>query len=473
MAVDLAIKNARVVNPWGTFTGGIAVGNGKIVAVGSDATLPSADRVIDAGNLHVLPGVIDPHTHLNQGPEQPDLQAAEKRAWTTETRSAAVGGVTTLMTFLYRAESYLDIFAETKKLCDERAYVDVVFHGTILRDRHVEQIPDCAQKVGITSFKWLMPYRQREAASIGLPGENGVDDGVLYLGLLNVAKVGYPALAMIHTENVEIFWKLSQMLKAAGRFDLDAWWEARPRVAEEEYLLRSIYFSELTGARIYIVHMSIGSGARIVSEARARGVQVFAETCSHYLNLTREDVKKFGKLAKLNPPLRDKEDVELLWQGIFDGSVDCVGTDHCALTKEQKDRTGDIWTCTPGFPGVATLLPVMLHEGVHKRGLTIERVTELLSYNPARIFGIHPRKGAIEVGADADLTFVDLKREMKVTPELLMSHSDYTLYDGWVFRGWPVKTLVRGTIVMEDGKIVAKPGTGRYVPRELPARHTP
>jgi len=468
LTVDLTIKNCKVVNAWGTINAGIAVDNGKIVAVGADSSLPEADKKIDAKGNYVLPGIIDPHTHLNQGPELPDIVAAETRAFLTETQSAAIGGVTTVMTFLYRYESYVSVFEETKKRCEERAMVDVVFNGTILKDQHIEEIPECAKKCGITAFKWLMPYRKAEAASLGLKDVGGVDDGSLYLGLQKISELnrrGYPALGMIHAENVEIFERFSRMLKERGRTDIDAWWEARPKFAEEEYIQRACFFSKLTGARIYIVHTSIGSGVKLIADAKARGVEVVGETCPHYLSLTRDDVRPFGKLAKLNPPMRDKQDVEQLWQGVKENVVECVGTDHCALTKELKDRTGDIWKTVPGFPGVATMLPVMLNYGLRQSKVGLEDIVRVCSYNNAKVFGLYPKKGSIEVGADADLTLVDTKRIVKVTPELLKSVSDYSLYEGMEFQGWPVLTMVRGNIVMEDLEITGKPGTGKYVGR--------
>jgi dihydropyrimidinase len=467
MPVDLVIENSLVVNSWGTFKGGVAVDDGKIIALGSDSSLPAAEKIIDAKGKPLLPGIIDPHVHLNQGPEMPDLDAAEKRAFKTETESAAFGGVTTVMTFLYKTQPLLKVFEETKRECEKRAMVNVVFNGTVLIDQHIQEMDEVARRTGITGWKYLMPYRQSEASSLGLKDSTGVDDYLLYLGMKEISKIGYPAITMIHTENVEIFWRLSKKLKGEGRYDIDAWWEARPKFAEEEYLERSIYFSELTGARIYIVHMSIGSGVEIMKRARARGTKVYSETCPHYLTHTKDEVKKMGKLAKLNPPLRDKEDQDLLWRGIFSREIDSMGTDHCALTKELKDRTGDIWSCVPGFPGVATMLPVMLYAGVNKRGLPLETVAHVCSYNTAQVFGLYPQKGAIEVGADADLTLVDLNKEVKVNPELLRSVSDYTLYDGWTFKGWPVLTVVNGQIVMKDLEIVGAPGTGRYVPRKL------
>lgn len=472
MAVDTVVTNAKIVNPWGTYSGDIVIDEGKIVGIRHDSGPIQADRTIDAKGKHVIAGVLDPHVHFNQGAGMPDLTATETRALQTETASAAAGGVTTVMTMQYTGGSYFDIFDRTMKTIKQKSMVDVVLNAGIFTERQVEEIPRYANELGITGYKWLMPYREKEARTLGLVNEKGVDDALLWWGLQQVAKVGYPAIAMIHAENVEIIARLSERLRAQGRDDLQAYWDARPRFAEKEYMLRSVYFSGLSKARIYIVHISIGEGPGVIAEAKARNIPVFGETCSHYLNLTQKDALKFGNLAKLNPPLRDAEDVNGLWEGIRSGAIDCVGTDHCSHTKASKNKLPSIWESYPGFPGVATLLPVMLSDGVNGGRISMQKLTEVLSYRTAGIFGLRPRKGSIELGSDADLTMVDLDKHVRVTPELLKSESDYTLYDGRIFNGWPTMTMVRGNIVMEEGEIVGKPGTGEYVPRVLPGRQS-
>jgi len=467
MTVDTIVKNAKIVNPWGTYNGDIVIDKGKIVGIVADSGSLQASKKIDAKGKHVLPGVIDPHTHLNQGTGMPDLQKTEKQALATETVSAAAGGVTTVMTVQYTGGSYFDLHEDAVRTIKSSSMVDVVLNAGIFTERQVEEIPRYASELGITAYKWLIPYREKEARTLGLANERGVDDALLWFGLEQISKLGYPTLAMIHAENVEIIARLSDKLRSQGRNDLQAYWDARPKFAEKEYMMRSAYLSEVSGARIYIVHISIGEGVEVIAQAKARKIQMFGETCSHYLNMTQKDALRFGNLAKLNPPLRDKEDVEQLWRGLREGIIDCVGTDHCPHTIESKNRLPSIWECYPGFPGVATLLPVLLNDGVNKGRISIEKLTDVLSYRTARIFGLHPKKGSLELGSDADLVIVDLDKTVTVTPDLLKSVSDYTLYDGWKFKGWPILTMVRGSVVMEDGEIVGKKGTGDYIPRKL------
>ncbi len=188
---------------------------------------------------------------------------------------------------------------------------------------------------------------------------------------------------------------------------------------------------------------------------------VFAETCPQYLTLTKDS--PLGNLGKVNPPLREPEDNKALWKGIKDGIVDTIGTDHCGLRKEVK--TGTIWDAKPGFPGSATMLPVLLSEGVNKGRISIERIVEITSFNTAKIFNLYPQKGTIRVGADADLTIVDLNLEKEVEPEMLLSCSDFSLYESWKIKGWPVMTMIRGKIVMEDGKIIGEKGFGQFLRR--------
>jgi len=340
--------------------------------------------------------------------------------------------------------------------------IDGVFYALIMSDRHIEEIPECVRDLGIISFKFHMVYRGREAESIGLPGYESCDDGMLYAGFKKIREVGYPVKAMVHTENPEIYFRLSEKLIAEGRDDLAAWTEARPSFVEEEALRSALFIAKVTHAPLYVVHMSIGRGVNIVAQAKAEGMKLTVETCPHYLTLTK-DIDGDPRLAKVNPSLKDKEDVERLWWGIQHGLIDTLGTDHCALTKDLKNKTGDLWHCVPGFPGVATLLPVMLSEGVNKGRISLEKMVEVCSYNTAKTFALYPKKGAVKVGSDADLVIVDLDKRVKVTPEILKSSSDYTLYDGWEFRGWPSLTMVRGTVVMEEGEIVGKPGTGEYI----------
>jgi dihydropyrimidinase len=254
-----------------------------------------------------------------------------------------------------------------------------------------------------------------------------------------------------------------QRLIQAGRVDLAAWTESRPEFNEDDATHKVCVYAKQTGCRLYVVHLDTAVSLQRVIQARQEGAKVYAEACPHYLTLSKDD--SFGVLGKVNPPLRDKERMAMLWKSLAEGHIDCVGTDHVAGKTSEKIGKGDIWSALLGFPGVETMLPVMLSEGVNKGRISLERVVEVCSYNTARIFNLYPRKGTIAIGSDADLAIVDLHKKVKVSPDILHSTSDYTLYDGWTLEGWPTSTMVRGKVVMQDGNVAAKPGTGVYLPR--------
>jgi dihydropyrimidinase len=280
-----------------------------------------------------------------------------------------------------------------------------------------------------------------------------------------VREIGRPAMAMVHAENMSIIHNLKARYIEAGRDDLEAWTDARPDLAEEEATRRAIWYCQETGSRLYIVHMTIGRGVQWVRDAQARGIEVIAETCPHYLVLTKRDHDKVGSLGKVNPPLRDERSQELLWEGLRDGTVSCLGSDHSTVVPRSQKVSNSIWDAVPGFPGMGMLLPIMLSEGYHKGRISLEQLAGVLCRNNARVYGIYPRKGAIRVGSDADLALVDLEQERVVTPEYMRSAADWGLYDGWKLKGWPVATIVRGEVVMRDGRIVGSPSHGAYVAR--------
>ncbi len=223
---------------------------------------------------------------------------------------------------------------------------------------------------------------------------------------------------------------------------------------------RAIFLARQQDCPLYIVHCPVGTTAQIIAEGRAQGATVYAETGPHYLTIYREHERAF--YTKYNPSIQRQEDAEGLWRGLIDGNISALGSDHIPVRAKDKDATGKtIWTIRGGVPGSGSILPVALTHGYHKRGMPLERIVEVTSTNAAKLFGLYPRKGTIAVGSDADLVLVDLEREVRLRPNLLKL--DWTLHDGWDFKGWPVMTMVRGQIVMEDGEIVGQPGTGRYV----------
>ncbi|MBI2918535.1 MAG: amidohydrolase family protein, partial [Chloroflexi bacterium] len=277
-----------------------------------------------------------------------------------------------------------------------------------------------------------------------------------------------PALAMMHCENGGICELLTDEVMKTGRTDHRAYNDARPRFAEVEFMSRALYLAQAASCPLYVVHITVGEGPELLAWAKARGVKVMGETCPQYLTHSSEDAVPLLQdnpvLTKVNPPLRDKWSNEKLWEGIKLGLIESIGADHSPRKVAEKE--GTVWQSRPGLGNTTEMiLPVMLSEGYHKRGIPLTKVVELCSYNPARFFGVYPRKGSLAPGSDADLVVVDLDKDVKVSAANLHSRCDYNIYDGWECRGWPVMTLLRGQIVTENGVITGKPGIGQYIAR--------
>jgi dihydroorotase (multifunctional complex type) len=431
--VDLVVRNGRVVTHDGEFHGGVAVKDGRIIALGTDESLPDAERVVDVEGKVIMPGVIDPHCHLGVNyPYDEDMR--------TETAAAAGGGVTTVLLFIRNPEgSYIPFYWDRRKRGEEAAVIDFGFHFGIQREDHIPEIKAVAEATGVQSFKCHMGYE------VGNPiGIVSSTDAWVYGAMREAAQLPN-GIVGVHCENTDLVAMLKKEMQASGRNDLPAYTESRPTFVEEEAISRMLRLAELTGCPLYIVHTTVASGPVLAAEARAnRGVDVTVETCPHYLTRTAYDPDLDAR-AKISPPLRDRDELEGLWRGIFDGTVGTLGTDHVPFQKTGAD----VWKEKPGVVSFAWELPLMLHFGVHERGLSLSRLVELNSYNPARRFGLYPRKGAIEVGSDADLVVVDLDEERVVEH----NGKGTCLYEGWKLRGWPVMTVARGRVVYENGKV--------------------
>jgi len=458
--LDMVISGGRAVLPAGTRDADFGVKDGLIAAIAAPGTLGGGARTMDATGLYVFPGVIDPHVHLQTFQSPFDVNVR------TETRNAAIGGCTTMIPTLLNREdasvSFLELFPWAKEAVEADSLIDAGFSAVIGTDQQIEELPIMANELGITSYKFYMAYTQDEASVFGILA---VDDAQFLAGLNQVRDIGDPAIAMVHAENMSIIHNLKAKFIAEGRDDLKAWTDARPDIAEEEATRRAIWYAKETDSHLYIVHMTIGRGVDWVRQARAKGVKVTAETCPHYLVLTKYDHDRVGSLGKVNPPLRDSESQEALWRGLREGTVTCVGSDHSTVLPKPDKVKDSIWNAVPGFPGMGMLLPVMLSEGYHKGRLELEDVSRILCLQNAQVWGLYPQKGILQIGSDADFAIVDLDLERVVTPEYMQSAADWGLYDGWTLKGWPTMTIVRGEVVMDGGAIVGNPSHGRYIPR--------
>lgn len=432
MQADLLFRGGRVVTHTGEFRGGLAVLDGRIVAIGADDALPSARREIDLDGRVLMPGVIDPHCHLgvNYGYDE-DMR--------TETAGAASGGVTTVLLFARNPEgSYIPFYKDRRARGEQQATIDFGFHFGIQREDHIPEIAKVAAETGVRSFKCHMGYEVGN--SIGIVSST---DAWVYGAMREAVKLP-GGVVSVHCENTDMVTLLKKEMMASGRQGLAAYTESRPAFVEEEAIGRMIKLAELTGCPLYIVHTSVGRGPEMAAEARARGIDVTMETCPHYLLRTAYD-EDLGPTAKISPPLRDDEQQAGLWRGMLNGSIDTLGTDHVPFIKNG----GDIWSEKPGVVSFNWELPLMLHHAVHERGMSLSRLVQLNSYNPAKRFGLAPRKGTLAVGADADLVVVDLDEERTVTS----TGKGTCLYEGWKLRGWPVMTVSRGRIVFENGEV--------------------
>ncbi|MBX6329018.1 MAG: amidohydrolase family protein [Pseudolabrys sp.] len=433
MKADLVIRNARVVRHDGEFHGGLAVKDGCIVSIGSDTALPEGVREIDAKERVLMPGLIDPHCHLGVAYPYPEDMR-------TETAAAAAGGVTTIILYIRNLKpSYLPFYEERKTLGEQNAMIDFGFHFGIQREEHIAEIPEVVAKTGVRSFKCYFGYEPDNPIGI-VPAT----DGWVYATMRLLSKIPNGVIN-VHCENTQIASWLKNELKATGRQDLGAYTESRPAFCEIETIRRMLFLAERTRCPLHLVHTSVGMGPVLAAEARSRGIDVTVETCPHYLTRTCYD-SDLDMKAKISPPLRDRDELEGLWRGILNGSVYSLGTDHVPFFPKKGD---DLWNELPGVVSFPWELALLLHFGVHQRGLPLSRLVQLNSYHPARRFGLWPKKGALQVGSDADFILVDLEEERTIEHK----GKGTCIYEGWRLKGWPVLTVGRGAVLYEDSAV--------------------
>jgi dihydroorotase-like cyclic amidohydrolase len=322
-------------------------------------------------------------------------------------------------------------------------------------------VPKYVNDLGVSTFKIFMNIRGGEGKRLGLPD---IDDGFL-LRLCEAAAASGGQVCP-HPETIEMSWPLRDRLMAKdpdGKGGLAIWNGSRPPFVEADAIQHAAYVAGVTGTRMYIVHVSSYEALEAGLRQRRSGSRIALETCPHYL--THDVTSTVGDIAKINPPLREAADVEALWKGVLDGHIDTIATDH--VHRDAGSKEGGIWKGSPGCPGLETLLPVVLSEGHHKRGLPLSRVADLVARNPARLMGLGDRKGAIEAGFDADIAFVDLNKTWTLKGSDTASSAGYSIYDGWKFKGEVVHTVVRGRWVLRDGALLDDAvGHGRYLHRQ-------
>jgi len=453
--MDTVITNGIIATATETYQADIGIKEGKIAALG--LRLEGAET-IDAHGNYVFPGGIDIHTHF----ELPFMGTVSADDFETGSIAAAFGGTTTFVDFAIQGEgeSLHQALETWMARAKGKAAIDYGFHAAIgdMTDEVMDVEMAELVEQGITSFKLFMAYK----------GTFMVDDETLFKSLLKARELG--ALIMVHAENGDVLHYLINQHVAEGK--KEPIWHAlsHPPEAEAEAVGRAVSLAALAKAPIYIVHTSAAQALEKVKEARDKGQRVLAETCPQYLffNIEHYKLPNFeGAKYVMSPPLRDEGNEESLWQGLRSGDLQVVSTDHCPFNfVGQKDMgKGDFSMIPNGMPGVETRVPLMYHFGVNEGRFSVNRFVELVSTNPARLFGLAPQKGTISIGADADLVVFDPQKEVRLSVENLHMNVDHSPYDHITVRGYPVLTMQRGKIIVRDGEFLGEAGAGQFLRR--------
>jgi dihydropyrimidinase len=432
------------------------VDGGKIALIGQGLSLP-ADTVVDASGCLVIPGGIDAHTHL----DMPAGALVSADDFETGTRAAAFGGTTTVVDFATPepGESLLAALETWKRKAEGKAGIDYGFHMAVreVDDARLAEMARLTREEGVTSFKLYLAY----------PGVLQVDDGAFFRALQ--AARGCGALVMVHAENGTVIDVLVRQALARGETAPRHHALTRPPATEAEAVARATALAALSGAPLYVVHLSCAAALEQVRAARARGQVVLAETCPQYLFLSLADYDRpgfEGARYVMSPPLREAADQEALWRGLASGELQLVATDHCPFTLADKARgEGDFSRIPNGAPGIETRMMLLWDGGVRTGRIDARRFVELTAAAPARVFGLWPRKGTIAVGSDADLVLWDPDKQTRLSAAALHMRVDYSPYEGRVVRGGPVAVMSRGELIVERGEWKGRPGRGEFLKR--------
>jgi dihydroorotase len=444
--MTLIVTGGTIVGSQAMYLADIAIANGTIVAIGEPGTLQlQADETYDATGLYVLPGVIDGHVHFRD----PGLEYKED--FGSGSRSAVMGGVTTVidMPNTLPTTSTPELVEQKRQIAESKSYCDFGLLGLVVQE-NVDQLVPMAH-AGVVGYKCFL------GETIGnIPAP---DDGMLLEAFRQVKAAGLRI--GFHAENNQIMQHLIRKLKAEGRTDPLAHVEARPALAEVEAIQRMGLFAKHIGTKIHIFHLSSRDGLETIDEWRAKGVDITCETGAHYCFLSSEDMRTLGAMLRMNPPVREPGHGDALFQGLVDGRVNGIATDHSPHTKEEKMHD-DIWQAISGFAGVETSVRLFLTYGVNAGRMTLPQYVRASSAGPARAWGMYPRKGSIRVGSDGDLTILDLHQTGVIDAARMHGKNNHNPFEGHRTTGAAVATIVRGQIVMRDGELIGQP-RGRLV----------
>ncbi|MBO4902315.1 MAG: dihydropyrimidinase [Lachnospiraceae bacterium] len=462
---DLVIRNGKLVTEKGVIDADLAVLGGKIANIVPRSQAPGTDAVsigdsaekIDAEGKYVLPGGVDVHTHLDM-PLRDGLKSADD--FVTGTIAAAIGGTTTVVDYACQEpQGSLKEALNVWKGKAKGACVDYGMHMTIARvdDETLSEMADMVSQ-GVTSFKIYLVYDMR------------LNDEEIYTVLERSAHLG--TLVTVHCENYGVIRYRTKKLLAEGKADPKYHAISRPDRCEGEAVNRVLQIAAMADmAPVYIVHNTCREGVKYIEEARSMGQPVFAETCPQYLLLddSKYELPGFeGAKYVMSPPLRSKADQEYLWQAIKNGTIKVIATDHCPFTFEEKKIGLHNFSAIPnGGTGIEERIALMYSEG-RKQGLSYTDLSKLTATNPAKLFGMYPRKGTIRIGSDADLVLYDADRKTTITHDILHENVDYTCYEGVTVDGYPAMTILRGKVIAKDRAFVGEMGKGQFIRRDLP-----
>jgi len=473
---DTVVYDGQVVLPnQGPLRADIGIKDGRVSAIGDDIPAYDAEEAVDARGMLVLPGAVDAHFHLGIYRDIPSDALSE-------TGSALVGGVTSIISYFRTGSHYLgksgpyeEIFPEVLAATSGQAWVDYGYHLAPMTQAHIGEIARLVEVEGVTSFKYYMFYKGMDLAgasrdAAGYTMADSYDLGHLFeimeqVTALRIARNDDARVSLsIHCEQPELIRVFMERVRQAGVLHgLEAYSAARPPLTERLSIAEAGVLAGATHCPINFLHLSSADALDAATEVKRRYPEVDArvETTLHHLALTYETYA--DQRGKVNPPIRSSADVEALWAGVRRGDIDWICSDHACCSETQKE--GDLWKALPGFGGTGLLYPFLLTEGP-RRGLSLRRIVDLVSTNPARAYGLAPRKGAIAIGADADLAICDLRASHPVTAERLRSAQEYTPFEGMVLTGWPARVLLRGRTVFADGEPAGSP-SGSYLHRPL------
>jgi dihydropyrimidinase len=455
--IDLVIHGGDVVLPDVSLRTDVAVHEGVILGLGDGSTFPPARQVIDARGLFVMAGGIDPHVHIHW----PFLDATTPDDFVSATIAAACGGTTTIIDFALQRPGMLPMEAVTQRRAqaDGNAVIDYALHCVLteLTPATVESLSELVG-AGIPSFKLYMTYSRRGIMA---------NDALMLTVMEKAAELD--AIVGVHAENGVVADHLEARLVQAGKCAPRFFPESKPPFVEIEAVGRAIFWAKQAGTRLYVFHLTTSGGAQIIRLARKEGYPIYCETCPQYLLLDdsvfdQEDAFRFI----CSPPIRRPSDQDTLWMGLSEGGIDNIGSDHCAFTLNQKARGREDFREVPnGLPGVETRFPLLFTHGYVSGRLTLNQLTRVLSMNPARVFGLFPRKGIIAPGSDADLVLVDPEKSVALSHTDLHMDVDWSPYQNVILKGYPVCTISRGQVIVESGQFIGEGGSGRFLPRRL------